>query len=477
MPIKEYACRHKQIRAEEWGETDNPLWGLTTHPLNPDFTPGGSTGGEGTLLSLNGSAIGWGTDTGGPIRIPAHMNGLWGFKPSVSNSFYLSSDCVQSIDKTQSGGSLERVFKDLSQKLEAAGHELVPWDISSVAECADLMTEYYFVDGGEDIRRDIAAAGEQFLPHVQSLVESASAISVYEYWQLNKRKKAKQAAYNKMWNIMRSPSGRPVDVLLVPTMPHTAIPHRTMRYTSYTKLFNFLDYTALSFPAGKASKAFDPSSQEHQPRNETDAWNWGLYDIEKMDGFSIGLQIVGRRMEEEKGEQLTLNLQRGNLFSAALDDIGAVAALNILCRAASPRARLALTRAWNCSTDGNVTSLEPPIARELLLSGGGVAPVFGENSWSTDLDLALSFLARHRVPMMVSSPVSSFFSTRRASTEGRGQPTELSSNGPGVTPKALPEQQKRFNEYLTNLGISLDSSSAKKLEALRSLPYQKLIEA
>ncbi|KNB12238.1 hypothetical protein FOXG_11869 [Fusarium oxysporum f. sp. lycopersici 4287] len=63
-------------------ETDNPLWGLTTHPMNPEYTPGGSSGGEGSLLALNGSALGWGTDIGGSIRVPSHMNGLWGFKPS-----------------------------------------------------------------------------------------------------------------------------------------------------------------------------------------------------------------------------------------------------------------------------------------------------------------------------------------------------------------------------------------------------------
>lgn len=63
--------------------------------MNPEFTPGGSTGGEGTLLALNGSAIGWGTDIGGSIRIPSHINGLWGFKPSVSNpGFYPSSACA-----------------------------------------------------------------------------------------------------------------------------------------------------------------------------------------------------------------------------------------------------------------------------------------------------------------------------------------------------------------------------------------------
>jgi Asp-tRNA(Asn)/Glu-tRNA(Gln) amidotransferase A subunit family amidase len=68
----------------QWCETENPLWGLTVHPENPGFTPGGSTGGEGMLLSLHGTVVGWGTDIGGSIRIPSHMNGLYGLKPSVS---------------------------------------------------------------------------------------------------------------------------------------------------------------------------------------------------------------------------------------------------------------------------------------------------------------------------------------------------------------------------------------------------------
>lgn len=54
---------------------------MTKNPYNVKYTPGGSSGGEGALLAMNGSAIGWGSDIGGSIRIPSHFCGLYGLKP------------------------------------------------------------------------------------------------------------------------------------------------------------------------------------------------------------------------------------------------------------------------------------------------------------------------------------------------------------------------------------------------------------
>lgn len=66
-----------------WCETENPLWGLTTNPVDAAYTPGGSTGGEAALIACGASVLGWGTDIGGSIRIPSHMMGIYGLKPSV----------------------------------------------------------------------------------------------------------------------------------------------------------------------------------------------------------------------------------------------------------------------------------------------------------------------------------------------------------------------------------------------------------
>jgi amidase len=347
-----------------WCETDNPLFGLTTNPLNPAFTPGGSTGGEACVMAFKGSLCGLGTDIGGSIRIPSHVNGLYGLKPTSSRMSYVgvpvSTEGQQHVPSaigpmTRSLASLitvtkaiidakpweedpavmpkawdeaslqsiqsrpltigimyddgvvkvhppiERVLHEMTQLLKAAGHEVIEWDSFLHADCIKVMDQYYTADGGEDIRRDVAAGGEPMIPHVDALVNRGAAISVYEYWQLNKQKIALQKAYYDKWNARVGSSGRNVDVLLTPTMPHTALPHRGCRWVGYTKVWNFLDYPAIVFPAGKADKARDVAAYtDYAPRNEADEWNWSRYDAETMHDHPVGLQIIGRRFEEER---------------------------------------------------------------------------------------------------------------------------------------------------------------------------------
>lgn len=52
-------------------ETSSNFYGATTNPIITQLTLGGSSGGEGALLSLRGSCLGIGTDIGGSIRSPA----------------------------------------------------------------------------------------------------------------------------------------------------------------------------------------------------------------------------------------------------------------------------------------------------------------------------------------------------------------------------------------------------------------------
>ncbi|RWS05399.1 fatty-acid amide hydrolase 2-like protein, partial [Dinothrombium tinctorium] len=65
-----------------WYDTDNKLFGRTNNPYDLSRTPGGSSGGEGALISSAGSVVGIGTDIGGSVRIPAAFCGIFGHKPT-----------------------------------------------------------------------------------------------------------------------------------------------------------------------------------------------------------------------------------------------------------------------------------------------------------------------------------------------------------------------------------------------------------
>lgn len=63
-------------------ETDNSLYGRTLSPFDPDFTPGGSSGGCAAAVASGCSAASFGSDAGGSVRVPAHFCGLYGLKPT-----------------------------------------------------------------------------------------------------------------------------------------------------------------------------------------------------------------------------------------------------------------------------------------------------------------------------------------------------------------------------------------------------------
>lgn len=70
------------------GETVNNLIGQTLNPNNQNLSCGGSSGGEGALQALRGSVVGFGTDIGGSVRIPAAFNGIFALKPTYTRLSY-----------------------------------------------------------------------------------------------------------------------------------------------------------------------------------------------------------------------------------------------------------------------------------------------------------------------------------------------------------------------------------------------------
>ncbi|ORY92559.1 amidase signature enzyme [Leucosporidium creatinivorum] len=140
-------------------ECSSPLWGISTNPYDKERIPGGSSGGEAALLASDGSPLGFGSDIGGSLRIPAHFSGCYGLKPCHSRfpvkGAATANPGFQAIEVTmgpmgRSVADLElatRVVVDASVGHEAQMEGLVPLKYREVELPEKLKFGYYLTDG------------------------------------------------------------------------------------------------------------------------------------------------------------------------------------------------------------------------------------------------------------------------------------------------------------------------------------------
>lgn len=62
--------------------SENKRWGVTRNPWNPEFTPGGSSGGAAASVASGMFSVAHASDGGGSIRVPSSCCGTVGLKPS-----------------------------------------------------------------------------------------------------------------------------------------------------------------------------------------------------------------------------------------------------------------------------------------------------------------------------------------------------------------------------------------------------------
>jgi fatty acid amide hydrolase len=141
-------------------ETDNPLYGRTNHPHDPERSPGGSSGAEGALLASGASALGLGTDLAGSCRVPAAFCGVVAVKPTAGRCDDLGRGSIPIGQRTVASqvGVLGRCVDDVALGLEVinggAQPELdgtlaaaMPLRDPATVDVSKLRVAYYTDDG------------------------------------------------------------------------------------------------------------------------------------------------------------------------------------------------------------------------------------------------------------------------------------------------------------------------------------------
>ncbi|KAI5859546.1 amidase [Durotheca rogersii] len=132
------------------------------------------------------------------------------------------------------------------------------------------------------------------------LVKDWHPKSAFENWKLVARREAYKVKWFDWWNSVD------VDFLITPPNATPAVPHDGMKDAvsscGYTFLFNLLDYACGIIPVTHVDKNLDklPSTFNIKKLNGVAQGAYKLYDAEAMHGLPVAIQVVGRRLEEEK---------------------------------------------------------------------------------------------------------------------------------------------------------------------------------
>lgn len=92
--------------------TENSDYFTTLHPDDKTRVPGGSSGGSAAAVMLDIVPFATGTDTGGSIRMPAHLTGAVGYKPTYG--LVSRSGVIAMASSTDTIGALAKNVDDVS---------------------------------------------------------------------------------------------------------------------------------------------------------------------------------------------------------------------------------------------------------------------------------------------------------------------------------------------------------------------------
>ncbi|KAF1846297.1 amidase signature enzyme [Cucurbitaria berberidis CBS 394.84] len=223
-----------------------------------------------------------------------------------------------------------RALDEVAKALAAEGHEVFDVEPPSPYEALYLASQLLLSDGGNVFMshfrtgewNDLGAAQmvkymrlPRFIKYCHylwvkyvkgdgiwaGLLRDWHPKTAHEYWQLAGKREAYKARFFTWWT-----EEAKMDVMLTPPNATPAVPHGGMHDAvsscGYTFLFNLLDYTTGILPVTHVDPVQDalPSTFKFDKLNGVAQGAYKHYDAVKMAGLPAAVQVVGRRLEEEK---------------------------------------------------------------------------------------------------------------------------------------------------------------------------------
>ncbi|KAI1762701.1 amidase signature domain-containing protein [Hypoxylon sp. FL1150] len=181
-----------------------------------------------------------------------------------------------------------------------SGHKVVDWTPPPQKDAKRVHVSFLFADGAHDIHAQLDLSGEPLISDLEETLALRPPIGLLEYQDLTLQGLEYEAKYSDYWNSTADEDGQIVDAVIMPVAPHAAVIPGKYYHTAYTEVLNLLNYSVVVIPITKADKNIDTFDHSYTPLNDIDEKNWKAYDPEIYHGGPVGLQIVGRKFEEEK---------------------------------------------------------------------------------------------------------------------------------------------------------------------------------
>ncbi|ENH65809.1 Acetamidase [Fusarium oxysporum f. sp. cubense race 1] len=330
-------CKTSLPQTLLFGETKNNIIGQTLNPINQNLSCGGSSGGEAALMALGGSSVG---DTYRPAigfmatsidALEVMFKAVLGrepwlkdpavipitFRQGVAESYQRRADDKGNAkfgERPLKMGVLWRdgmvglhppVLRGLKVVVEAlkkAGHKVIDWKPPSHETATNIHASGGFLsaDGAHDIHQHLNRSGEPLIPDLRDGLKLKTPTELLKYQDLTIQGLEFERQYSDYWNSTADSDDQIVDAVLMPVAPHAAVIPGEFYHGAYTDAMNLTNYTAVVIPTIRADKKIDVFDEGYEPLGDMDRKNWQAYDADLYDGAPVGVQIVGRRFEEEK---------------------------------------------------------------------------------------------------------------------------------------------------------------------------------
>ena len=129
-------------------------------------------------------------------------------------------------------------------------------------------------------------------------------LSLYESWQITKRKQKWQKGLLDYWQATAERQTGIygiIDELIMPVAPCAASPHDTNECVGcHCSFWNLSDRPSLTFPVTTVDPKVDVKEPLHSPFSDEDQHFYDLYNPDSWKGMPVNLQLVGPRQHDEQ---------------------------------------------------------------------------------------------------------------------------------------------------------------------------------